>query len=108
MITEWNDIALLSAIDRIKDEANEKGAQAVAATARRNVKKDTRDLEISIIVKKSKFKDGGHIVEASGGKKFHASFVELGTSKDMKQPFLRPALAANRRKIFKNFENKLK
>ncbi|MFH2075421.1 MAG: HK97-gp10 family putative phage morphogenesis protein [Pseudomonadota bacterium] len=111
MITEWNDRELLKDVGNAVEVACMEGAEAVAATARRMVKKKTGTLAGQIEVKASKFKDGGAIVQAQGPGnygKFYATFVELGTHKDPKQPFLRPALAANKRKIQRNFEDKIR
>ena len=111
MITEWNDDLLIQRVAAVAEEAAREGAGFVAATAKARVKKLTGNLARQISVGVSKFKGGGYIVAAQGKPgqgKYYASFVELGTAKDQKQPFLRPALAANKRKIMRNFQDKLK
>jgi len=123
MITEWNDDELLKDVGNIVEVVCMEGAEAVAATARRMVKKKTRTLAGQIEVKASKFKGGGAIVQAQGPgnyDRYYASFLELGAwvhpygnknapkVKLEKQPFLRPALAANKRKIQQAFQDKLK
>uniref|UniRef100_A0A6M3L5Y0 Putative tail protein n=1 Tax=viral metagenome TaxID=1070528 RepID=A0A6M3L5Y0_9ZZZZ len=107
MITEWNDKELLRDVGNAVHVACIEGAEMVAATARRMVKKKTGALAGQIEVKASKFKDGGAIVQAQGPgnyDKYYATFVELGTHKDPKQPYLRPALAANKSKIQRAFD----
>lgn len=111
MITEWNDKELIKEVSNIVEVATKEGAEIVMKDAIRIVKKRSGTLSREIDIRKSRYKDGGYVVQAQGPSnysRYYASFVELGTHKDPKQPFLRPALKRNRRKIAKNFENKLK
>lgn len=101
---------VLKKVDKVCESATEKGAKVVAARATGFAPKKTGALSRSITVKKSKFADGGHIVEAYGDKekgKYYASFVELGTHKQSKQPFLRPALRESKTDIMRMFKNKI-
>ena len=119
-ITEWLADKL---VDKVKRDAvhaaSREGANAVARHARSLAPWDSGDLATSIKVIKSKFVGGGHLVIADGTDKFHASFVELGANihpygnkstskvKMKKQPFLRPALLAERNKIQEAYRDKL-
>lgn len=78
-------------------------AKDVRDTAQSIVKKRTGELSRRIDVRVSRFKDGGLIVEAQGkgnyAGKWYAGFVELGTYKDPKQPYMRPSLEIHRSEI---------
>jgi hypothetical protein len=81
----------------INDNA-ESIAKDIAADARASVNVVTGNLRKSIKAKKSKFEDGGWIIQATAP---HASLLEFGwkTSKkgpsETAKPFLRPALDRN-------------
>jgi len=104
---DWNDAEVIRKVDKIIDEVSEKGAEKVAADARRLVPVKTGALKKSIEVKKSKYKDGGHVVVAGGGDLFYASFVELGRAGALANPFMRAALRYNKPKIRKAFKDAL-
>jgi len=129
---EWDAADLYNRVDAAVQVASREGAILVAKEARQRAPWRTGELATSIEIKRSKFKDGGYSVIAQGpgnyrmiarktpvlknvGKKnqhlsttlsrFYAIFVELGTSDTAAQPFLRPALNANKRKINKIFKD---
>ena len=108
MKIEWNDKEVIAKIAAISGGVAEKGAEMVAADARRMVPVKTGALKKSIRVSKSKFKDGGHIVSMGGGDQYYGSFVELGAAGKSAHPFLRPALARNKGKIRKMFREAMK
>ena len=62
-------------------------------------------LRDSIKAYKSKFKNGGWIVNAGDYNAYYASFVELGTKKMAPKPFLRPALHKNKKWAMRELEN---
>ena len=125
-------VPVLREVDKVVSESSERGAEDIAADARRDcpVEKGGKtdkygnrpgSLRDSIRVAKSKYEDGGHLVVVGGkgpwGDTFYAPFVELGTPgteyrsgsrsgprKPIKaHPFLRPAKNKNKRKIRRNF-----
>ena len=107
---EWNDKGWIDYVRQAVEEASKEGAEIVAKEARRRVKKRTGKLHDEIDVRVSPYKDGGWSVFAQGPgnyTRFYAAFVELGTSDTVAQPFLRPALNANKRKINKIFKDKI-
>jgi HK97 gp10 family phage protein len=111
MIVEWRDDELIKATRNAMHEATKSGADHVARLARLLVKKRTATLAGQIDVEVSEYEDGGHLVWAQGkGRygKYYASFVELGTYKDPKQPFMRPALKRSRNRIKRGFEDKIR
>ena len=121
---EWNDKQLIRKVEAAVKIATKKGAEAVAADARRNImriaKSPSGQLAREIDVRTSKYKNGGHIVYAQGPGNwtdpYHAIFVEVGTpGKDKRYnhkqgplPYLRPALKKNKNKIESSFEGTLK
>ena len=137
-ISEWRDDELINATRNAVKEACEEGAELVAASARRLVKKGSdrwvkmgrsggsmqeTHIKDQIDIRPSKFQDGGVVIWAQGKgnyDRYYASFLELGAwihpygnknapkVKLEKQPFLRPALAVNRSKIQQAFQDKLK
>ncbi len=119
----WNDKALIEEVRDAAEVATKEGAEKVAADAQRLAPKDTGTLRRQIKVRASKFKGGGHIVQAQGPgdyDRYYASFVELGVNifpygdkskpkvKIEPQPYLRPALHKNKARILKAFDGKLK
>ena len=115
MITEWNDKQLLAEVDKIMEGVAKEGAGWVRDDAKKILisksKRSTGKLASQIEIKISKFKNGGYIVQAQGSgnyDKYYASFVELGTHKMKAIPFLRPALARNKRRMYKAYKDRLK
>ena len=107
---EWNDKEWIKLVQQATDDACEEGAKMVLKDARRLVRKRTKKLHDEIDVRKAPYEDGGWSVFAQGPgnyDRFYAIFVELGTSDTKAQPFLRPALNKNKRKILKNFRDKI-
>jgi len=108
MIREWNDRALLNAVGNAVRTASKEGADLVAARARDLVPVVSGDLKASIQVQEIKGKRPGWMVSASGSAdKYYASFVELGTVKMSPRPFLRPALAASKGRVYERFKDRL-
>ena len=107
---EWNDKEWIELVQQATDEACEEGAEMVLKDARKLVPKRTKKLHDEIDIRKAPYEDGGWSVLAQGPgnyDRFYAIFVELGTSDTRAQPFLRPALNKNKRKILKNFRDKI-
>lgn len=100
-VDEWNDAGLMEETRNTMEFKNREMANFVAAKARSLAPWHSGDLAVSIRVEKSRFKNGGFLVVADGSEKYHATFMELGTHKDEAQPFLRPALAALRKRVNK-------
>ena len=110
---EWNEDYLIGLVGNAVDVATKEGAERVARRARQKVVKKTGTLSLEIDVRKSNFKDGGYSVYAQGPGNYHrfyAIWVELGApGRNIEaQPFLRPALRAEKNGILKAFEGKLK
>jgi HK97 gp10 family phage protein len=111
----WNDRELLVDIEKVSDKLLEKGADQIEKDAKHLCPVKTGALRDSIEKNESKFADGGYIISAYGDKvgrngspKFYASFVETGVSPNgdqAPQPFLRPALHKNKRKLQQLFNN---
>ena len=108
----WNDKVLLKSVNSVISDIAMDGAGMVEKDAKRILMRDAKNptgkLASEIEVKKSKFKDGGAIVQAQGPgnyTRYYASFVELGTHDTGAVPFLRPALHKNLSKIRKKFQD---
>jgi HK97 gp10 family phage protein len=94
MTVEWNDKRVLRAVDREVDKVERRLSQMVRRTAQALAPKLTGTLAIETTVKKSKYRDGGYIVQSQGPgnySRYYASFVEFGAHNAPAQPFLRPA-----------------
>ena len=107
---EWNDKEWIKLVQQATDDACEEGAKMVLKDAKRLVPKKTGELSSRIKIRDAPYEDGGWSVFAQGPgdyDRFYAIFVELGTSDTKAQPFLRPALNKNKRKILKNFRDKI-
>lgn len=111
---DWNDKALIGIVEGIAEKVAEEAAGWVQKDARMllkmKAKHPTGKLASEIEIKKSKYPDGGWIVQAQGPanfSKYYASFVELGTYKDEALPFLRPALHKNKSRILRRFREML-
>ena len=108
---QWNAEKFIKQVGVAADNKLKEVAESIANDARALCPVDTGSLRDSIEVRESKFKEGGYIVGAqlSGNyDRFYASFVELGTSKNIKrraQPFLRPALKKNISRMKREFDN---
>ena len=109
---EWNDRDILRNISNITQAISREGAVLIARETRQAIPWDTGKLATSVHVEKSRYKDGGYMVTVQGPKygsygKWYASFVELGTYKDTAQPYLRPTMHRNARKIQKMYRDAL-
>lgn len=110
---DWNGPAVSRKVKTTVMDIAKRGARLVQIDALRILAikiSRTGRLAREIDVRVSLFGDG-YLVLAQGSKnygKFYASFVELGTFKDPAQPYLRPALKKNRRKISQLYEDALK
>jgi HK97 gp10 family phage protein len=115
----WYAEELLKKVDHIAEQVASEGADLVLRDAKRLVPVETGKLKSEIDIKKSKFKDGGYVVEAQAPGNyddFYASFVELGTPNKkgkrhgttVARPYLRPALQRNKRRIFQMYQDRLK
>lgn len=103
MKTRWFPEKFLKEVDRVIGRNLQEVAEKVEADAKFLCPVDSGDLKKSIKSYKSKYEDGGYIVWAGGGDEYYASFVELGTWKMDKKPFLNPALDKNKsfmRRVF--------
>ena len=107
MTIKWNDTVMLHKINELMDGVSSKGADMVAKDARRLVPVKTGALKKTIVTKKSKFADGGHVVSMGGGLRHYGTFIELGASGKPARPFMRPALNKNKRKIRKMYRDAL-
>ena len=101
----WYEGQVRRDVEQVVDKWADEYAKKIEGTARRiltqKAKKPTGHLAREIVVVKSKFKNGGYIVQAQGPTRwsppYHASFVELGTSKMEPMPYLRPAVKKHER-----------
>jgi len=98
------------AATEVLDKASKAGADIVLFEAKQRVPVDTGRLKESLILKKSKLKKA-HIksqyyVTKKGRVKYFAP-VELGTSKMKAQPFLRPAVDKNMRKVARTINEEI-
>jgi HK97 gp10 family phage protein len=111
---KWDATAYLKEVRRALNEIVEYGAKMTEEDAKKNLERmapnSTGKLASQIDIKKSKFKDGGWVVEAQGAgnydvvtsksgkirRRYYASFVELGTSKMQGLGYLRKALRRNK------------
>jgi HK97 gp10 family phage protein len=82
MMVEWNEGRVLKAVGREADRMERRGAALVAATAKMLVPKDERQLVGEIVIKKSKYRDGGLLVYAqppgTPSDEYYATYVEFG------------------------------
>lgn len=119
---EWHGNAFIMEMNKLfPKEVEEKAAKNIALRARANCpvgtisrrvsqKGKSKDkswssrtpgrLKKSIKAYKSKFKDGGWIVMAGGFDAFYAWMVEFGVPGISPKPYLRPALEAERHRLF--------
>lgn len=118
MRVDWQKNRVLAKIEAINEQWSERYAERIKQMAKTNLmggaKSPTGHLASEIDVFKSRYKDGGHYVQAQGpgnwSPPYHASFVELGLSKTRKMtaiPFMRPALKQNRRIAIYDLEQHL-
>jgi len=103
------DVAKLVNKDAIK--ILKRNSNRVWGTKKKAYGNSPKGLTDQFTVRKSKFKTGGYLAYCQGPlkwiKPYHASFVEMGTYKDMAQPFMRPAARKNKRKANKMYQNDL-
>jgi len=105
--TEWHGDEVEAEVANVIRTNCREGAEMIAKDAKILCPKDTGELSESIEVVESQFRDGGFLVVAQGPgnyDRYRASFVELGTYKDAAQPFMRPAMHKNKRKIQRKFD----
>ena len=86
----WNGDKVLAEFNKLKESAEKQSAKNIEQAARGECPEDTGALKSSIIMTKSKFKDGGYTVAVGKGIEY-ASYVELGTPKRPGRPFFRRA-----------------
>ena len=136
MKLEWFDKDIIRNVAIIADGVTKEGAELVLKDAKRRVKKKTPMLVNQIKVIPNTYRDKvkvGYRVQAQAPgdyDKYYAIFVELGNYSSVygtykrpssggslknispvkipKKPYLRPAVRANKRKIFKSMQDKLK
>ena len=114
MHDDWNPKGYLAAVDREMGRLENSTAEDILRDAITLVPVDEGTLKKEIELKKSKFERGGWIVVAQGPgnyDKFYASFIELGIHKTRNmpaQPYLRPALKANKGKFLAAIKNSFK
>ncbi len=119
---EFHKNRVLAQVESITDVWSEKYANRIKASAIARLKSSVSSKTVyprgrrpgqlarEINVETSKFKGGGHFVQAQGPGKwtepYHASFVELGLKrKDMDAiPFMRPALIKHKRRARRALE----
>ena len=113
---EWHEKEVMNAAKLVLKNVSKKVAENVMEDAKHVLKQKAktttdRGLLSQFDVRKSKFKDGGYLVMCQGPGnfrgKYHASFVELGTFKDIAKPFMRPARKKNIRKANKMYQDGL-
>ena len=113
MTVVWYGKAVLGALQIALEEVESESALRIAKDAKSLCPAGkTGKLRDSIEAKQSKYRDGGWIVSAGFEKdgNNYASFVEFGapTYRIKKQPFLRPALNAEKKRFMKRLRAKLK
>lgn len=82
---------------QILSEAVKKGAELVCEDARQRVPRQTGTLARSLMVDEPKvIKDGVEVAIGPSKEGWYAHFVEMGTKHSQAQPFLRPALRAQK------------
>ena len=113
---EWYGDKVLSKTQHIVDSVSKDVAEDVMADAKKILKQKAKTttaqgLLSQFSVDKSKFKDGGYLVQCQGPNNwhepYHASFVEMGTFKDQAKPFMRPAARKNKRKANQLYQEAL-
>lgn len=116
MTVEWHGDEVLNAAKIVLDKVSEQEAKNVMEDAKRILKQKAKTttekgLLSQFSIQKSKFKDGGYVIWCQGPKKwyppYHASFFELGTSRQEAKPFMRPAKERHKRKANKMFQQEL-
>lgn len=111
MKIEWFGKEVEERIKAVAQAVSRDGAVLIARHTRSAIPWDTGVLATSVEVKKSRFEDGGYMVEVQGKgnyEKYYASFVELGSYKDAAKPYLRPSMHKHKHKIKKMYEDALK
>ena len=107
MTIEWYGDQVLSKTKMIVNSVSKDVAKNVMEDAKKILRQKAKTtteqgLLSQFSVDKSKFKDGGYLVQCQGPNNwhepYHASFVEMGTFKDQAKPFMRPAAKKNKRK----------
>lgn len=102
-MTVHSNIGKIAALldDTVEDAVN-KGARTIAATAQANVVEDTGGLRDSIHVEPA---SSGHgeiayrVIASPTTKPMYGSFVEFGTRKSAPKPFLTPAYERHKRDV---------
>ena len=113
---EWRDKEVVNAAKKVLKETSKEVAENVMADAKQILKrKATTTTEKGLLdqfsIKKSKFDDTGYLVYCQGPSKwwppYHASFLEMGTFKDIAKPFMRPAGKKNKSKAKRMYQEAL-
>ena len=105
---EWNGKKVSADVRKALEKATGEGADNIlkAAKTTTDFKDDTGNLRRSIVKKKSRFKNGGHIVKTSAP---HAHLVEYGcrNGQQRPRPFLRNAVKSQKIKIMNGLKRAL-
>jgi len=113
---EWHANKVINAAKIVLKNVSKEVANDVMDDAKRilNQKAKTTTetgLLSQFYVEKSKFKDGGYIIWCQGPKNwkppYHASFLEMGTYKDVAKSFMRPAAKKNKSSANRKFKSAL-
>ena len=110
---EWDAKKVVDAARLVLKNVSKKVAEYVMEDAKTILKSKAKTttekgLLDQFSVEKSRFQDGGFLVWCQGSKNwtppYHASFVEMGTFKDIAKPYLRPARKKNIRKANRMYQ----
>ena len=116
MKIEWHGEKVLNAAKIVLKNASREIAENVMADAKRILKqKATTTTEKGLLdqfyIEPSIFDETSFVIWCQGPKKwwppYHASFLELGTYKDIPKPFLNPARKKNKSKAKKMYQDAL-
>ena len=121
---EWFGEKVLEATNSVCAKVSKEVAENIMEDAKKILKKNSSTdygtkknaygygidgLVSQFYIEPSKFKNGGYLAWCQGPKNwkppYHASFVEMGTFKDMAQPFMRPAAKKNKRKANQMYQD---
>jgi HK97 gp10 family phage protein len=113
---KWFADDVLDVTHSVVEAVSKDVAEDVVEDAKRILKQKAKKLSekglmTQFSITKSKFKNGGYLVNSQGPKlwrkPYHASFVELGTYKDEPKPYMRPAAKKNERKAQRKYRDEL-
>ena len=116
MRVEWFGKEVLKGTEHLLKAVSKEIAENVMADAKKILKQKAnttteKGLLDQFSIVPSKYDDGGYLIYCQGPNKwwppYHASFLELGTYKDMAKPFLNPARKKNKAKANRMFQEAL-